>query len=238
MSAPSLAKQDDPDAPPAPRDAASLILVRGDGAEPRVLMGQRGAAARFMPSKFVFPGGALDPADRAAIAAAPLASDCARRLADRAPADLGRALALAAVRETFEEAGLALATPDPSAAARAAEAPPPWRPFLSAGLRPALDRMTFIFRAITPPTRPVRFDARFFLADAAALHGDPDDFSGAQQELSHLSWLTLAEARRLDLPFITHVVLAEVEARLSRPERRAAPWFRHADGRSYIDSLP
>jgi 8-oxo-dGTP pyrophosphatase MutT (NUDIX family) len=242
MSAPSPAQPHDPAAPPVPRDAASLILIRRDGVEPQVLMGQRGAAARFMPSKFVFPGGAVDPADRAAIAAAPLPADCARRLTDRAPADLGRALALAAVRETFEETGLALAAPDPSAVARAAEAPPPWRPFLARGLRPALDRLTFIFRAITPPTRPVRFDARFFLADAAALHGDPDDFSGAQDELSHLSWLTLAQARRLDLPFITHVVLAEVEARLGRPDpgadRRPAPWFHHADGRSYIDSLP
>jgi 8-oxo-dGTP pyrophosphatase MutT (NUDIX family) len=224
-------------APPVPRDAASLVLIRRDGAEPRVLMGQRGAGARFMPSKFVFPGGALDAADRLLTAGAPLAQPCARRLAAQADADLAPALARAAVRETFEEAGLAIGAHDPAAAVWAADAPPAWRGFLGRGLTPALDRLTFVFRAITPPTRPVRFDARFFLADAGDVAGDPDDFSGAEDELAHLSWLTLAEARRLDLPFITTVVLAEVEARLADPADRPAPFFHHRDGRSFIDAL-
>ena len=224
--------------PAAPRDAASLVLVRRDGPEPRVLMGQRGAAARFMPSKFVFPGGAVDPADRLLEAGSPLAAPCARRRAARAPEGLGAALARAAVRETWEEAGLALGAPDPAATLWSADAPPGWRGFLRGGLVPALDRLRFVFRAITPPTRPVRFDARFFLADAADLAGDPDDFSRAEDELAHLSWLTLAEARRLDLPFITTVVLAETEARLADPDAdRPAPFFHHRDGRSFIDAL-
>ncbi len=225
-------------AAPDPRDAASLILVRrdGDGA-PRVLMGQRGAGARFMPSKFVFPGGALDPGDHLLAPAGPLAAPCARRLAcEAAPGD-GRALALAALRETFEEAGLALGQPDPAAKARAEAAPAPWRPFLRRGLRPSLERMRFIFRAITPPTRPMRFDARFFIADAADLAGDPDDFSSAEEELSHLRWLTLEDARRLDLPFITTIVLAEVEARLEEAGDRPAPFFRHDGGRSRVETL-
>ena len=46
-----------------PRDAATLILVRNDGATPQVLMGQRHANHKFMPNKFVFPGGRVDPAD-------------------------------------------------------------------------------------------------------------------------------------------------------------------------------
>jgi 8-oxo-dGTP pyrophosphatase MutT (NUDIX family) len=225
------------DAPPPPRDAASLILVRRDGPAPRVLMGQRGAGARFMPSKFVFPGGAIDPADAALEDAARLAPRCAARLAHGAPADLGLALARAAVRETFEETGLALGAPDPAARMRAEAAPAGWRGFLGAGLTPALDRLTFFFRAITPPTRPVRFDARFFLADAAHVVGDPDDFSGAEDELAHLQWLTLTEARRLDLPFITTVVIAEVERALADPADRPVPFFRHAEGRSYIDAL-
>jgi hypothetical protein len=96
-----------------------------------------------------------------------------------------------------------------------------------------------VFRAITPPARPVRFDARFFLADAADLAGDPDDFARAEAELSHMSWLTLAEARALDLPFITAVVLAEVEMRLgaSGDDDRPCPFFRHEGGRSYVDAL-
>ena len=45
------------------RDASSVIIVREDGPVPKVLMGQRGKAAAFMPNKFVFPGGAVDPID-------------------------------------------------------------------------------------------------------------------------------------------------------------------------------
>ena len=46
-----------------PKDAATLIIVRGGGKEPRVLMGKRAASHKFMPNKFVFPGGKVDPAD-------------------------------------------------------------------------------------------------------------------------------------------------------------------------------
>ncbi|MGF1660176.1 MAG: NUDIX hydrolase [Rubrimonas sp.] len=226
-------------APPTPRDAASLILVRRDGRRgvPRVLMGQRGAGARFMPSKFVFPGGALDPCDLTLSPVEPLSESCARRLAMESGPAIGRALALAAIRETFEEAGLAIGVPDPAAPARADAAPAPWRGFLRRGLRPALDRARFVFRAITPPTRPVRFDARFFMAEATDVQGDPDDFSAAEEELSHLRWLTMSEAREVDLPFITTVVLAEAEARLESDADRPVPFFRHDGGRSRIEAL-
>ncbi len=224
------------DAPATPRDAASLILVRRDrDGAPRVLMGQRGKGARFMPSKFVFPGGALEAGDAALPFRQRLAPLCERRLALHAPAGMARGLGLSAIRETWEEAGLALGAPDAEAAGL--DLPAGWRGFCARGLAPALDRLTFVFRAITPPTRPVRFDARFFLAEAEHLSGDPDDFSGAEEELSHLRWITLAEAQGLDLPFITTVVLAEVEARLERGDDRAPPFFRHEGGRSFIEAL-
>ncbi|HET7409137.1 MAG TPA: NUDIX hydrolase, partial [Paracoccaceae bacterium] len=177
------------------RNAATIILVRRDGdAPPRVLMGQRGHSAAFMPSKFVFPGGAIDPQDREIEPARPLPEPELARLAERAEVDLGRVLALTAIRELWEEAGLAIGRPDGPAPATV---PSEWESFFAAGHRPDAEALRFVFRAITPPGRPRRFDARFFVADAGALAGDPDDFSGACDELSHLSWLTLAEARGL-----------------------------------------
>ena len=229
---------------PPPRHAATVVLVRRDAGDPRVLMGQRGRGASFMPSKFVFPGGALDPHDGAAPAEARLAQACLARLAQRAEADLGPALAMAALRETWEETGLILGHPAPAAEALAEGAPEDWRGFYASGHMPAVDRLHFIFRAITPPYRPKRFDARFFLAEASALANDPDDLSRASGELSHLTWLTLAEARALDLPLITEVVLAEVEEILEAtppgalPDpARPAPFFHHKDDRSYFDAL-
>lgn len=229
---------------PPPRHAATVVLVRRDAEAPRVLMGQRGRGASFMPSKFVFPGGALDAADGEAPASAALAEACLARLAQRSEPGLGPALAMAAIRETWEETGLILGHPDPEAPGRADGAPEDWRGFYASGHMPAVDRLHFIFRAITPPYRPKRFDARFFLAEASALAHDPDDLSGASGELSHLTWLTLAEARALDLPLITEVVLAEVEEILEAtppgalPDpARPAPFFHHKDDRSYFDAL-
>ncbi len=218
------------------RDAASVILVRRDREVARVLMGQRGRGAAFMPSKFVFPGGAVDREDGEIPAASPLPGPTARRLRLRADPELAEALAMAAIRELWEETGLALSHP---AGERLDNLPPDWQAFFDAGHHPAADGLEFIFRAITPPGRPRRFDARFFLVDAAQVTGSLDDFSRASGELNYLSWLTLAEARKLDLPFITEVVLAEVEARLASPNGgdRPAPFFHHAEGKSFIDAL-
>jgi 8-oxo-dGTP pyrophosphatase MutT (NUDIX family) len=192
-----------PDPQPV-RPAATVILTRAGAAGPEVLMGQRGHGAAFMPSKYVFPGGAVDKADAEVPLALPLADTCAARLGHPG-APTPATLAAAAIRELFEETGLALGT-----AADWHDAPAGWQEFAGLGLRPTAQSLRFVFRAITPPGRPRRFDARFFLADATALAGDPQDFSRASDELSHLHWLPLREARALDLPFITEVVLSEV----------------------------
>jgi 8-oxo-dGTP pyrophosphatase MutT (NUDIX family) len=184
------------------RPAATVILWRGGTNGPEVLMGQRGAGAVFMPSKFVFPGGGVDPSDHTSPLAGFLAPDCARRLADMVPPDAPppEVLVTAALRELTEETGL--------------ELPPAAYPTLR-----------FVFRAITPPGNRRRFDARFLLADAAGLARDANDFSAASGELQHLRWLTLPEARALDLPFITEVVLAEVSALLTGGEQPGVPFF-------------
>ncbi|MEM7269671.1 MAG: DNA mismatch repair protein MutT [Pseudomonadota bacterium] len=220
-----------------PRDAATLVLIRETSAGPKVLMGQRGRGAAFMPSKFVFPGGALDEADKGLAGGYTVAEHSHDRLRKQSDLDPA-ALALAAVRETWEETGLSLGADHGEAAARVADAPEDWRGFFAAGRLPATERLRFVFRAITPPARTRRFDARFFLAMSDAVADDLDDLSRASGELSHLSWLTLAEARDLDLPFVTEVVLAEVEARLKAPDKeRPVPFFHHDDRRSYLDHL-
>jgi 8-oxo-dGTP pyrophosphatase MutT (NUDIX family) len=188
----------DPEQRQAAIRAAATVVLLQHGPVPAVLMGQRGAEAAFMPSKYVFPGGAVDAADHAVDRLSPT---CAARLSVWATDPAPAAIAGAALRELAEETGL--------------------------HLHP-LARLRFIFRAITPPGRSRRFDARFLLADAADIVGDMTDFSGADQELAHLHWVPLPEARRLDLPFITEVVLAEVAALAAGQDQDGVPFFDNA----------
>lgn len=205
---------------PPIRDAASVIVVRDASTLPRVLMGQRGASAAFMPDKIVFPGGAVDPDDDT-IASVPVPPNRDRLARDsQCPP---RALAAAAIRELWEETGqiLGLAGPWP-------DPPPGWAGFAARGFRPDAEPLSYVFRAVTPPGRPRRFDARFFLVDADRLVTDPDDFSAASDELSHLRWVSLDDTRTLNLAFITSVVLAEVAAHLPRTDAPArVPFFRN-----------
>lgn len=198
-------------------------------------MGQRPSAAAFMPDLFVFPGGAVEPADFHASLPATLAPDTGRRLAVGAEPGLARALALAAIRELWEETGLRLGRPDPAATAAAPGAPAAWRGFLAAGLAPLTEGLRLVFRAITPPGRPRRFDARFFLAEADGLADDPLGFVAADHELRALQWIDLDAARRLPLPFITEVALSEVAARIAEPDAaRPTPWFWHDARGSHV----
>ena len=84
--------------------------------------------------------------------------------------------------------------------------------FYDSGHAPALDRLTYIHRAVTPPGRPRRFNARFFVIDAEHVRGDLSEGSG---ELLKLHWVRLADAQRLKLRPITALVLREIEARLA-----------------------
>lgn len=207
------------------RDAATVIVVRDAATSPRVLMGQRGAKAAFMPGKFVFPGGAVDPGDAAVPLAETGAEPCLSRLADGASPDMAHALMAAAVRELWEETGQILGV----RGAWPGAVPADWRGFAKAGYLPSADGMAFMFRAVTPPGRPRRFDARFFAVDAGKLATDADDFSGACEELAHLQWIPFDEVRRFDLPFITQVVLAEIAIRL--PDLSAPPAVPFFDNR-------
>lgn len=208
------------------RHAATVLLVRNERDGPHVLMGQRGASAAFMPDKFVFPGGAVDVTDADVPLACPLGGDCAARLSQDAPG--ANALAAAAVRELWEETGLML-----GGAGHWHNPPADWTRFADHGLLPDASGLRYIFRAITPPGRTRRFDARFFLADVENIVGDPDDFSEACDELAHLHWVPFTQARKLNLPFITEVVLAEAHARIMGEDMPASvPFFDNSTGLS------
>jgi 8-oxo-dGTP pyrophosphatase MutT (NUDIX family) len=181
--------------PAIPRLAASLLLLRETVDGPAVLMGVRGAGHRFMPNRLVFPGGAVDPQDHDAPCATPLRPDVRGRLeasAGAAPAD---AIAIAVARELLEETGLSLGDP------------------------PRLDVLDYLCRAITPAAQPLRFDARFFVAPAAAAQGT----LAGSGELEDLRYYTVAEALALDLALVTRGVLARLlEWRALTPTERAA----------------
>jgi 8-oxo-dGTP pyrophosphatase MutT (NUDIX family) len=199
-----------------PRHAATLILVRRDGPEPRILMGRRADGHDFMPGKWVFPGGRVDRCDFSAPAATDLRLEVQATLAETAPArlrrSLPRALAMAVVRETFEEAGLLLARPHPVRPAGGG-----WRTFLAGGAAAHLSALDYLGRAVTPYLAPKRFDARFFMADAEALMSL--ERAGDTGELGEIDWFTLRHAAALDLPTVTRMAVREVGERLHAPDR-------------------
>ncbi|MEL6582862.1 MAG: NUDIX hydrolase [Pseudomonadota bacterium] len=214
------------------RDAATVIVLREGREGPRVLMGQRGAKAAFMPSKFVFPGGAVDVSDAYVEPATALRAEVEVALQAQNLGPRPSAIAAAAVRELWEEAGLPLSTSGTAPVAQG------WDAFCDGDKRPHFSPLSFIFRAVTPPGRPRRFDARFFFVNADAFDVDLDDFTHAEDELSHLSWIGLREARDLPLPFITEIVLAEVEDILDTgPDGREIPFFNHGAERSHVSLL-
>lgn len=194
--------------PPIPRDAATLILYRLDDDAPRILMGCRSAGHVFMPNKYVFPGGRVDDEDADVPSLSELRDeeDAILRIgAERAT----RAFPMTAVRETFEETGLIVGKPGDVTS----KVPEAWAPFYEQGALPCVRSFAFLGRAITPPMRIKRFDARFFMADAkACLIDDRPPVDG--RELADLRWFTLKEASELDLPNITRFVISEIEQRL------------------------
>lgn len=216
------------------RNAATVVVLRNRKDDPSILMGQRGASAAFMPNKFVFPGGAVDSGDAGVPLMQGLKGICHQRLAEKADPGLQHPLAAAAIRELWEETGLILGHPGDWPG----PVPADWQEFAELGFRPSAEALQFVFRAVTPPGRPRRFDARFFLVDADAVQNDLDDFSRASDELSHLQWIRLSEARDFDLPFITEVVLAEIAARVDDPTPPASvPFFLNNEEASLFQRL-
>lgn len=203
-----------------PKNAATVMIIRRDAKKPRVLMGKRHGGLSFMPDRWVFPGGRIDRADYRAPFATDLRADVGGLFDRYLPAGRGRALALAAVRETWEETGLLLAKP---AQGRATGA---WSSFAAQGVLPDLEALDVIARAITPPAVGKRYDTWFLLADAerlTSLERQPDC-----GELEEIDWIDFDDAMGLPLPTVTRLMIKEAVARMEDPAR-PKPFLRYKD---------
>jgi 8-oxo-dGTP pyrophosphatase MutT (NUDIX family) len=205
-----------------PKSAATVMIIRRDGPKPRVLMGKRHGGHSFMPDRWVFPGGRIERADYRAPFASDLNPDAAAVFDAHLKAGKGRALALAAVRETFEEAGLLLARSAPSRPVAG-----PWRAFVEQGALADLEALDVVARAITPPMVGKRFDTWFLVADAErllSLERQPDC-----GELEEIAWVDFDEAQALPLPSVTRVMIKESVERMKDPSR-PKPFLRFRAG--------
>ncbi|PPC80077.1 MAG: NUDIX hydrolase [Hyphomicrobium sp.] len=165
------------------RDAACVVVVDKTGGEARLLMGRRHANQIFLPDKWVFPGGRVDPIDeQTATSEHNSAPDVTAGLPDYL-----KPFARAAVRELREETGLSL---HPNVAST---------DLATAPLLP-------LARAITPPGRIRRYDTWFFMAQRQSFQ---DTLGSTDDELLDLAWFAIGEARRLDIPNITRLVLED-----------------------------
>lgn len=147
------------------RDAATVIIARDASDGPHVFLVRRSARSSWLPERYVFPGGGVDPDDRTHAAA----------LVRGSAGDVDPAYVFTAARETFEEAGVLFAD-----RAVGHEALAQARRALLAGDRTfagvlgdlgvSVDAslLRYFSRWITPSTEPRRFDARFFVARVPA----------------------------------------------------------------------
>ncbi|MCK9542212.1 MAG: NUDIX domain-containing protein [Novosphingobium sp.] len=243
---PDLPQPSMPQTGPEPKaviPAATAIIFRHgrDGEAAEILMVQRSRAMRFAGGAAVFPGGRVDPADHA----------LAERLAPRADRAL-TAARIAAIRETLEETGLAIAVTRKIPAAEAIAAR---RMLLEDGaLAPVLDRFGWALdlEALTPfahwcPDFHRAFDTRFFLADLGT--GDVD-IAVDETENTHLFWtsaqsaLDKARAGEISVIFPTQrnlerlaqfATFAQAHAHARRtPVRKITPFAAERDGERWL----
>ena len=191
-----------------PLPAATVTLVRDGARGPEVLMMQRNLKSGFVPGAHIFPGGALDAEDEAPELQA-LCTGVTDEIASRALGVERGGLAywVAAIRESFEEAGVlvaydgnqrVIALDQPAQADRfrghrhvlnAGE-----RGFIDImreeGLTLAADQLVYFSHWITPVSAPRRYDTRFFIAAAPAAQEPLHD---NQETISHL-WVRPADA--------------------------------------------
>lgn len=203
-------------APVKPRDAATMIIWRSGSQGVEVLMGRRSRRAAFVPDFFVFPGGRIDRSDHAVCAATPLNPAAISRMAVRNNRSLAEALAIAAVRETFEETSLLLAASGDIGTVEGTG----WQHWRARGLAPGLHHLVYFGRAITSPVSPIRFHARFFIVSADALVGE----LAGSGELSDLAFYPVSDVlAHMPVVDVTEFMLRRV---IDTPATRLDPGLR------------
>lgn len=219
--------------------AATLIVVDRTSREPRLLMGRRRPDVVFLPDKYVFPGGRLEDADAMIATLGNVPSGEAARLGTGIKgvrrAALARALAVAAIRETFEETGYLFGCDRPPDGLPDDAG---WQDIVNRGFVPDLSRIRYVARAVTPPGRPRRYDTRFFMTEGC---GDSGCAFPTDGELTRIDWFTLDEISRLDLPGVTARVLKDLSDTLEGRSINGIPcyfWRGGAFKRVFLSQRP
>ena len=206
-----------------PRDAASLVIYRRAQGQYEVLMGKRGRRARFKPGVYVFPGGALDRSDYLATPAQGLSTELVQLLAVSGSKGKANALAMAAIRECYEECGLLFGEPG-----NLGTVPhPSWEAFRKEGLVPNLRDLEFLGRAITPTYHAVRYHARFFAIPFERMRGS----IVGNGELEDLRWVCADGLGDIESTIIQESIVTTLLRRLqgndAPAQRLFYAWGRH-----------
>lgn len=202
--------------PKEPSDAATLLILdRQTNGDIHVLMGRRHTRHTFMPGMFVFPGGRVDAEDADVRFVEDYEPTTRQKLIKDLKTggseDYARAFAMAALRETYEEAGLFVGVKTEQSVMPSGIG---FEAFDERRVVANLAPMRFIARAITPPGRPRRYDTRFLAVWSDQIADRLPEGTGPSGELEELQWLSLQDSKRLELPPITLAVIEELELRL------------------------
>jgi 8-oxo-dGTP pyrophosphatase MutT (NUDIX family) len=170
--------------PPQARAASTVVLLRDgpDGLEAALL--QRSDSLAFAKGMYVFPGGAVDPGD----------------------ADWGDPWLVAAIRETFEECGVLLVRPTPSADVQSLRERPFAAILQALGARPDVDALVPFAHWVTPEVESRRFDTRFY----AAAVPEGQRMGALSGEHQAVGWFRPADAAPLPMLPPTAAALADL----------------------------
>ena len=206
-----------------PRNAASIILLRGKPGNEELVMGRRNRNLKFMPGAMVFPGGRVDRGDWRIPAADPLRPEVRAKILENLRGRPGEAsahaLGIAALRELYEETGHLIGRENDTLPRHR-----DWKGYQGRGLAPSLDSLRLLARAITPPGLHRRFDTWFFVARLDDYHIEPEEGFAPSGELEALKWLTPRDAMGADTREITRVILVELANRLKEDPKLSPDW--------------